>query len=323
MSCCISRLYCIGHGVLPVFTSGSGDGTSQAAGAALLLTRAAGKDPLPAPSVVPSGIPSGAGLGGLLGMATVPPKLVSRILSKEYIPMYEMLPECWRLEANSGGACCQSKRPRHALVLDINIWTECYSVMAAILASAYPGKAPHLFSYLRTIVRASRTFESTAWVAYDVAYRRQAANQSTLDWGVLDSGLYNDAFTGRAKAIPRCSYCLADTHHPRDCPDAPGGKYRDAGASGEAKPTRSGLRPSSGSVATASVKICRLYNSPGGNRCKYPNCRYAHLCQACHAPHPATECGDKRRAPYNRLSMPPRPGDSRLPHPGAEAWPPR
>ena len=71
--------------------------------------------------------------------------------------------------------------------------------MAAILSAAFPDKAPHMFAYMRTIVRASRTFESTAWASYDVAYRRQAANRGSLDWGVLDSGLYNDAFMG----VPR------------------------------------------------------------------------------------------------------------------------
>ena len=165
-------------------------------------------------------------------MAAVPPKLMSRIVAKEYIPMYEMLPESWRLEAEPGGSCCQSKRPRRGLVLDIHVWSECFAVMAAILSAAFPDKAPHMFAYMRTIVRASRTFESTAWASYDVAYRQQAANRGSLDWGVLDSGLYNDAFTGRAKAIPRCTYCLADTHHSRECPDAPDGKPMDAGGGG-------------------------------------------------------------------------------------------
>ena len=170
-------------------------------------------------------MPARGCLTGLPGTATVPQKLVTRIVAKEYIPMYEMLPEYWRLEAESTGSCCQTKRPRWGLVLDIHVWVECFSVMAAILAAAYPDKAPHMFAYLRTIVRASRTFESTAWAAYDVAYRRQAANSGSLDWGILDAGLYNDAFTGRAKAIPRCTYCLADTHHARDCPDAPVGYW--------------------------------------------------------------------------------------------------
>lgn len=48
--------------------------------------------------------------------------------------------------------------------------------MAAILSSAFPGKATQLFAYLRTITKASHTFESSAWASYDMAYRRQAAN---------------------------------------------------------------------------------------------------------------------------------------------------
>lgn len=38
-----------------------------------------------------------------------------------------------------------------------------------------------------------------------VAYWTQAANQGSLDWGVIDTGLYNDAFAGRAKTIHRCT----------------------------------------------------------------------------------------------------------------------
>lgn len=73
-------------------------------------------------------------------------------------------------------SCCHTKRPRRSLVTDINIWTECYATMAAILSSAFPGKATQLFAYLRTITKASHTFESSAWASYDMAYCRQAAN---------------------------------------------------------------------------------------------------------------------------------------------------
>ena len=41
-------------------------------------------------------------------------------------------------------------------------------------------------AYLRTITRVSRNFEGTAWASYDMAFRRQAANQRSLDWGVID-----------------------------------------------------------------------------------------------------------------------------------------
>ena len=39
---------------------------------------------------------------------------------------------------------------------------------------------------MRTIVRASCNFEGTAWVSYDMSYRRAAANKQSLDWGLPD-----------------------------------------------------------------------------------------------------------------------------------------
>ena len=36
-------------------------------------------------------------------------------------------------------------------------------------------KRQHMFQYLRTIVQASRNYERTAWVSYDVAFQQQAA----------------------------------------------------------------------------------------------------------------------------------------------------
>ena len=43
-----------------------------------------------------------------------------------------------------------------------------------------------------------------------------AANQCSLDWGVIDSVLYSEAFTDRAVLIPRCHFCLADSHDTRE-----------------------------------------------------------------------------------------------------------
>ena len=147
----------------------------------------------------PNGAQTVSSLNGLPGLAMVPQKLLNRIIGKEYIPMYDMLPESWCLEADSANSCCQSKRLRRGLVLDVAVWSGCFAVMAAILSAAFPDKAPRFFVYMLTIVRASRTFESAS---YDVAYRQQAANRGSLDCGTIDTGLYNDAFTGRAKAIP-------------------------------------------------------------------------------------------------------------------------
>ena len=155
-------------------------------------------------------------------LSSVPPKLICRITSLEFVDMWELLPELWHVDSASQSGCCpHTKRPRRGMVTDILVWAECYATMAAILSAAYPNKAPHFFAYLRTITRASRNFEGTAWASYDVVFRRQAANRRSLEWGIVDTEAYNEAFTGRARVIPRCVYCLGDTHASHECAFAP------------------------------------------------------------------------------------------------------
>ena len=82
------------------------------------------------------------------------------------------------------------------------VWMECFAILVAVLANQYPEKTSHFMAYLRTITRASHNFERAAWASYDMAYWRQAANQRSLDWGVVDQALYNEAFTGRTQDCP-------------------------------------------------------------------------------------------------------------------------
>ena len=220
------------------------------------------------------------------GWASVPPRMLKRIWNLEFIDMYELLLESWRVEPSSEG-CCRSQRPRRGLVTDFALWTECYATLVAVLALRYPNKTPHFMAYLRTITRASRNFEGTAWAPYDMAYRRQAANQKSLDWATIDPALYNEAFTGWAKSIPRCRYCLPDTHKTHDCVFAP--EERRGGSQ----------QNQDRNHATGAVEICRLFNKPAGkpagNQCKYKFCRYAHVCAKCRrGAHPAAECANRQ-----------------------------
>ena len=51
--------------------------------------------------------------------------------------------------------------------------------MAALLASSFPEKAPELFVYQASIVRAERNFDDHQCVAYDRCFRREALSQKT------------------------------------------------------------------------------------------------------------------------------------------------
>ena len=170
-------------------------------------------------------------------------------------------------------------------------------MLVAVLASRFPEKTPHSMAYLRTITRASRNFEGAAWASYDMAYRRQAANQRYLDWATIDTALYNEAFTGRARAIPRCHFCLADSHESKDCSFAP-----------EERPptTRMASQPPfRGRTGVDTVEMCQLFNKSGGSQCRYKHCRFAHICSKCRRrSHSASECDLPHQVPRGRSRSP-------------------
>ena len=93
--------------------------------------------------------------------------------------------------------------------------------MAAILCSQIPHKARELFAYQAAIVRAESNYEGNRWVTYDRQFQREALARKDLNWSVTDPCLYNEAFTGRAWAIARCTFCLQDDHSEAMCPKNP------------------------------------------------------------------------------------------------------
>jgi len=205
---------------MPVFSAphGGPDPVATAMSQVGLPTSVCGQTAI-VPVVNPVVAPAADLVGGAMalpGWGSVPPCLVQKILGLEFVDMWELLPELWHLESTESG-CCNPRCSRRGLMTSFTLQVECYASLVAILTARYPEKTPHFMAYLRTITRASRNFEGAAWVSYDMEFRHQAANHRSLDWGVIDMALYNEAFTGRARLIPRCRFCLADSHNSREC----------------------------------------------------------------------------------------------------------
>ena len=139
--------------VLPVFTEAPNGGHNPVAPVVTSLSgEGASTTPIvPSASQIIGAVP---GFATIPGFATVPSKLIHKTTSGKYVYMSELPPETWRLD-EAQGECCHSKRPRRGMITDFRIWTECYAMMAAILAAQHPDKAPQLFVYLRTITWAS------------------------------------------------------------------------------------------------------------------------------------------------------------------------
>ena len=102
----------------------------------------------PSTSVPIADKPIPANVASFLGVAEVPAWIIWRIVAKEYIEIWELVVQSWKLEAESQSSCCQSKRLKRGMITDFAMWVECYATLATLLAAAYPDKAPHLFAYL-------------------------------------------------------------------------------------------------------------------------------------------------------------------------------
>ena len=152
---------------------------------------------------------------------SLPPKLIKKILDLEFIDMAELVPDAWQQGEDTNTGCCSRLTPKRGPVTDILLWVECYSILAGVLTTKYPERAPDLMAYQKTIVHASRSFAGEHWVTYDMCYRRQAAANKSLHWAQIDFSLYNETFTGRAKTLPRCRFCLSEYHRSTDCFFAP------------------------------------------------------------------------------------------------------
>ena len=133
-------------------------------------------------------------------------KIKQRILNLEYVDIYELLPEAWqfdRVQEQHGQCCHQTKYTRRSPITSLPLWLECYATLVTVITSRYPAYVAELMAYQQTIIRTARNFKGTAWVTYDMCYRRRAARAKHLRWSSMDLELYQEAFTGWARAIPR------------------------------------------------------------------------------------------------------------------------
>ena len=128
-----------------------------------------------------------------------------------------------------------------------------------MLATRYPNHIGHFMSYQKTIIKAHRSFIGEGWIMYDTCYHRKAANNKSLEWGKVDFNLYNETFTGRAKAVSRCVLCSSKLHLSTACPDKPV----------SANTRNGGLVRRVLQAKEHSGPVCGLFNSYKGNTCTY------------------------------------------------------
>ena len=247
--------------------------------------------------------PSSIHLAPLSGtIPTIPAKFITAAAAGEFVDFNELL---HAIEVDSGeepALCIQvgegqqlalPRKPKKKVISSFSEWVRCFSVYASTLCAYQPLRGPDMLAYLHVIASAHEEFQFAACMAYDVAFRKKAANFRLSSWGHIDPQIYSKAFTGASKAKPSAhsSLCLSTFHSTSDCP-----LY----SSGPAKKARTGLAGPKRLVPLHNGKeICLNFNR---GRCSRENCTRAHVCslRGCGGAHPASQCTLRRFSPRKR-----------------------
>ena len=169
---------------------------------------------------------------------------------------------------------------------DILTWVQCFTTVIAILSTKFPEAVPDLMAYMLSIIWAYQEYEHPKWCNYDEAFRDKAATTGNQKWSVIDSHLYNQTFTGRARKLPVCTHCRASTHHTEGCPSsgAPAQKMFTGDIVGTGSLQKPTPRVARGLGEAAKMDVCWGFNA---GHCKYAStCKFRHMCSFCSGHYP-------------------------------------
>ena len=213
------------------------------------------------------------------GLPTVPKRLFNRMVAWEFVDLAELRPlgalEAIHQESEQQKLLVmpaygfQVSKARKKPIKELNTWVQCFLVYMAAVASKHPSALSEMVAYMLTIMKAAQEFEDPAWILYDVAYRDKAAATGNQRWSQIDTGLYNQVFTGRARQLKTCLHPL------EECAEGSRKRPREEHIGGP--------RPAKG----ARSDVCFLFNK---GRCTFEVCKFRHMCSICGGRHAAVSC---------------------------------
>ena len=150
------------------------------------------------------------------------------------------------------GKLVVSKKRRVVEIQDTLTWTEAFTIFQMVMCATHPHRWPDLTKYKLLIIQTARQSPSRAWLEYDRAFRKDAAETGASDWSKMNLDLYN--FHLRSPAP------LAN--------------------------------PQSSTSPPVTVSASRGYISQPPYCISWNNgqCRYRHVCSSCNGDHPRVSC---------------------------------
>ena len=254
-------------------------------------------------STVQKLIPTGSGL------ASLPKKLVDRIVSGQYVDFSELPPAKGRTrslpnteEGHIVVIRAEDLAGARKMIPDLATWLQCFCLYSAVITEREPDRTKSLLAYATTIAKASLKYSWPSWVVYDQNFRQEAADSGNKDWSRIDPSIYTQCFTSAAISSESwCKFCQSVDHNSDVCPlkAVPGSSMGSAlNSSFRKRPAEQSMPTSRKRPAPHSInQICKKYNQFNGD-CKFGEaCIYQHKCEVCEKPgHPRTRCMENKKS---------------------------
>ena len=243
----------------------------------------------------PSVFPRPAGTATPLGLhRPLDQSLEDKILRGEYIDFSLLLPDSiahpqapsFQLRFDESlpgslGSPLTMIRKRKPIIDSFHKWLDAYTTYMLTLVSHYPRRAIELLKYQQIISRAESKFRGLTWLSYDEQFHRRAAQDLSLNWGLVDLELWTVTFSGQAK--PHCYFCSSPYHSQADCPVAD---------------------PSRRTTRSTGTLCCFNFNKPSG--CSRRSCQFPLVCSRCRSSsHSVLQCTSGLPKPGNNRTQVP------------------
>ena len=230
-----------------------------------------------------------AGLILAPSLEPLPPKLVHKIISGQFVDMKKFLLDnmvVQQQEEAFHGTLSDNLLPPHLKTQLREIpsptsWAICFLTYAAVRTQNMATQ--HQLAYARLILPEALRHGGNGWLEYNRTFRKQAAINPAIAWNALEPALHSSVILGqRSSAGTFCTLCKGTDHAPAHCTLAP------LQLPMQTQSTQFKQRPTPVRRPESLLHICVSWNK---GYCTYPGmCTYKHICATCQEAHKARDC---------------------------------
>ena len=234
-------------------------------------------------------------------------KVVKAALSGEFVDLGEFLPirepvgpyaDIEPMVDTHGSFYFRQKKTPRKAITSFNVWLSAWNNYESLLVECQPKLYQGLSSYRQFIQKCDIKYKWHAIYAYDCRFRAKLSQAKCFTYNKIDTELFVMIFdvTTVKQGTKTCYRCHSYEHIVGDCP------FPAAEALEENKTQTTMSNSMQQKISTRPIwyhngkEGCNNFQT---GKCKFPQCKRAHVCKSCRGSEPHYRCGTCNQDPTN------------------------